>query len=161
MKKTVWILLIALLIVGCGQEKPSVAEAPALQTDVDPTDTPTPFPTLPPEEQAEAVVEALESTYKEAFGKNYSLIAKDNEVILTLWNDKITKKGVKLVDYKGWDELRDSAVSVCEGILDTADNLECYEVSATVNYCDSSQLNDKMLTVENGIVIYDFAEDQS
>lgn len=176
MKKYLLILLVSVLLTGCGQSQASEADlTPTGAVDptpteeptptAEPTDTPTPFPSLPPIEQAEAVIELIEPICKEAYGDNYELsVFQDDTVRLDLWYEGLDlliaweKSGMEDVGDFSWDEWKEDIVGLNMDILDDAKRLDCPDINVSVNICDSNNHDKSLLITFNGDIVFDVEE---
>lgn len=153
------------------------AASTSQQDDAEPTPTPTeeptPEPILEPAEEPEEVstaselhlemadiIPSVETILDESYNGNYSLDYDDSSVTVNLWYDGVALGATMAADgdaeyQKQWDTLVNSMTQQTESLVDVFETAGLNDVVVLVNVLNDQNKDNTLLSVLNGIVIYD------
>lgn len=162
---------------GSSAEATSSSE---VETESTPEPTATPAPSLEPTQSqdttdstdsdsesvslsTEEIAQLCELTIKDNYD-NYKIDTTDDSITLNVWSDNIAvgtvyAKAGNEDALTAWNKVVDGHVSLCNSLVDLCDTCGRDDVTVMVNVLNDQDLSKTLLTVVNGITIYDAVND--
>ncbi len=174
-----WAIVVILLLASCGGTSDSTEKAaPATEaaTTAAPTEASTgssdtatiaeeapvteiATPSTSSSAEIDVAVGLIESVLKENF-ENYTISHDDSIITVNVWEDGIAMGAVLAAagneQYKtSWDELVENQKGLCKSMCDFVDTLGLDDVMVMVNVLNDGNKDNVLLSIAEGIVIYD------
>lgn len=178
-----WVIVVILLLGSCsgGSDTPAettpatqsaVAETTAetAETTMEAVETTAVVETVAATEAVEvdsATLDAAVSLIKTAVGdnfKNFEIYHENNIITINIWEDGIAF-GASLVasgnveNAKAWDDLVENQKEFCKSICDFVDTLGLDDVMVMVNVLNDGNRDNVLLSVAEGVVVYNCVND--
>lgn len=179
----VFVVFAILAAVGSNTESDDSTTQPT--ATVQPTETPsptaTPVPTTEPTPDASSdssssdsdsessvsldlLAAAMNLTLQDSF-ENSDFSYDDTSITMTVWQDNIAA-GALLAQQgnaelqESWNEMRDNLINMCQSARDMLDEAGYTDVTVTLNLLNDMNQDNTLLSVMDGVVIYDAVNDQ-
>ena len=163
-----WVIVAILVLGSCGKTstktsqnaEPTANSAPTVTTK--PSETTVAAATSSNEDIDNAVI-LIESNLKEHFD-NYTISHKDRIITISIWEDGIAMGAIMASQgdetYKSaWDGMVENIKNLCDSVCDFVDTLGLDDVTVAINLLNDSNTENVLLTVMEGVVIYDSVND--
>ena len=171
-----WVIVAIMILGSCGgmsdsskdttpvnEPVPTVSakEKPAVEKKT--TKAETSAPAVSSSEDIDVAVGFIESVLKENF-ENYSISHEDNIITINVWDDGIALGALLAAngneEFKSsWKDMAENQKHFCETICDFVDTLGLDDVVVIVNVLNDGNKDNVLLSVMEGVVIYDSVND--
>lgn len=171
-----WVIVVILVLGSCGgmsdsskdttpvtEPVPTVIakEKPVVEKKA--TSTETSAPAASSNAEIDTAVSLIESILKENFD-NYSISHEDSIITINVWDDGIALGALLAAngneEFKAsWAEMAENQKFFCESISDFVDTIGLDDVVVVVNVLNDGNKDNVLLSVMEGVIIYDSVND--
>lgn len=171
-----WVIAVILVLGSCGgmsdssKDTTPVPEATSTVSanekaavEKESTKIETAAPATSSSEDIDTAVNLIESVLKEHYN-NYTISHEDRIITINIWEDGIAV-GALLASQgneeckESWDEMVENVKVFSDSVCEFVDSLGLDDVTVVINLLNDSNTENVLLTVMEGIVIYDSVND--